>query len=417
MRLTMFSVDFLVSFGFMALLFLRQVYILKQPNKINYAPLMLAIGFISTILHFITYPDVAETAALVRESLFPLLISLILFLIMNIMHQTQQSELARNQEQFVKVLANELSQLKSFILELENRMSEAQKEDREAQEEIIEKFKGDLEALGTIQSNQMKFVEMFSDVERSLADVKKEYKYFSEVQVPELDSVVHKHIDILRVSEQEHYNNLKSMLQDANQSRFDLTDDIEGLKTNIDGIKNISNEIASSIIKHTLSQLSSVTRSYEAQINLLKSHSEGIKTLLSEDDAILSNIRSQSEILLKQMSLMNNKMSDFQNKQTEFSDVYKNIATLIGDIEAIKSDYVKAQSQLSSISSELLETKDKKVYEMKKNLDELSENLSNKINESLAKLHEHYHIASKDITQSVQVLAKKAQLHKGYGEN
>ncbi|MEJ2414825.1 MAG: hypothetical protein P8Y22_06120, partial [Sulfurimonas sp.] len=92
----MFSTDFLVSFGFMAILFLRQVYILKQPNKINYAPLMLAIGFIATILHFITYPINDELIVVVRESLFPLLVALILFIIMNIMHQTQQSELAKN---------------------------------------------------------------------------------------------------------------------------------------------------------------------------------------------------------------------------------------------------------------------------------------------------------------------------------
>ena len=36
--------------------------------------------------------------------------------------------------------------------------------------------------------------------------------------------------------------------------------------------------------------------------------------------------------------------------------------------------------------------------------------------ESLEKLHEHYHIAEEDITKSVQILTKKAQLKKGYGE-
>ncbi|WP_428738764.1 hypothetical protein [Sulfurimonas sp.] len=414
----MFSTDFLISFGFMAILFLRQVYILKQPNKINYAPLMIAIGFISTILHFITYPANDELIVVVRESLFPLLIALILFILMNIMHQTQQSELAKNQEQFVKVLAAELTQLKSFILELEKRMTLSSQEDRKAQEEIIEKFKNDLAALDKIQSNQMKFVDMFGDVESSLADVKKEYKYFSEVQLPELDGVVHKHIDILRVAEQDHYNNIKTILQDNLQNnKINVKQDIDELKQSIAGIKDISYEIANSIIKHTLTQLSGVTKSFEDQINLLKAHSEGIKTTLDEDDATLVSIRQQSELLLKQMSLMANKMSDFQMKQVEFNNVYKDVESLVSDIEAIKSDYVKAQSQLSSISTELLETKDKKVLEMKKSLDELSENLSTKIDESLEKLHEHYHIASKDITQSVQTLTKRAQFQKGYSDN
>lgn len=413
----MLSLDFLISFSFMALLFLRQVYILKQPNKINYAPLMLAIGFISTILHFITYPENGELAVIFRESLLPLLVSLILFIIMNIFHQTQQSAIAKNQENFVKVLAGELTELKSFILDLEKRMSQAQQEDRKAQEEIIAKFKNDLGALEKIQSNQMKFVDMFKDVENSLGDVKKEYKYFSEIQVPELDRVIHKHIDILRVAEQEHYNKLKTIVEESTANKVDVTQELAEMKESMEGMKNLSYEVANSIIKHTLSQLSGVTKSYEDQINLLKAHSEGIKTSLSEDDTILTNIRSQSELLLQQISLMSKKMLDFQAQQSEFGGVFKNIESLVDEIEAIKSDYVKAQSQLSSISTELLESKDEKVLEMKKSLDELSENLSNKVDESLEKLYEHYHIASKDITQSVQILAKKAQIQKGYGES
>lgn len=417
MEFFMLSLDFLISFSFMALLFLRQVYILKQPNKINYAPLMLAIGFISTILHFITYPENGELAVIFRESLLPLLVSLILFIIMNIFHQTQQSAIAKNQENFVKVLAGELTELKSFILDLEKRMSQAQQEDRKAQEEIIAKFKNDLGALEKIQSNQMKFVDMFKDVENSLGDVKKEYKYFSEIQVPELDRVIHKHIDILRVAEQEHYNKLKTIVEESTANKVDVTQELAEMKESMEGMKNLSYEVANSIIKHTLSQLSGVTKSYEDQINLLKAHSEGIKTSLSEDDTILTNIRSQSELLLQQISLMSKKMLDFQAQQSEFGGVFKNIESLVDEIEAIKSDYVKAQSQLSSISTELLESKDEKVLEMKKSLDELSENLSNKVDESLEKLYEHYHIASKDITQSVQILAKKAQIQKGYGES
>ena len=53
---------------------------------------------------------------------------------------------------------------------------------------------------------------------------------------------------------------------------------------------------------------------------------------------------------------------------------------------------------------------------MKEELEELSEKLSAKIDESLEKLHKHYHIASDDITQSVKLLAKKAQLQNGYGD-
>ena len=80
----MFANDLLLSFAFMAILFLRQIFILRQPNKINYAPLMVGIGLISSIVHFIIHPEVTDFVLLVRESLFPLLVSLLLYIVMNI---------------------------------------------------------------------------------------------------------------------------------------------------------------------------------------------------------------------------------------------------------------------------------------------------------------------------------------------
>ena len=122
----MFESDLLLAFAFMAVLFLRQIAILKRPNKINYAPLMIGIGAISTLVHFIIHPDTSNVILLFRESLFPLLVALLLYIVMNIMHQTQVSENARHQEEFSKVLVKELSELKEFILEIEEKMNHSQ---------------------------------------------------------------------------------------------------------------------------------------------------------------------------------------------------------------------------------------------------------------------------------------------------
>ena len=85
-------------------------------------------------------------------------------------------------------------------------------------------------------------------------------------------------------------------------------------------------------------------------------------------------------------------------------------------MEVIKADYVKAQAQLSFISSELKSSDDEQINAMRNQIESLSDTLTQKIDESLEKLHEHYHIADEDITQSVQILAKKAQLKSGYTE-
>lgn len=412
----MFDNDLLLAFAFMALLFLRQIVILKQPNKINYAPLMIGIGSISSVVHFIIQPDTSDVIHLLRESFFPLLVALLLFIVMNILHQTQQSEIARAQEDFTKVLVSEVSQLKSFILELENRMSSAQEDDRIVQEETRTKFKNDIKALDAIQINQMKFVDKFDEMQAWHKGVSKAFEYFSEVQMPELDTIVHKHIDILRVAEQDHYNKLTSLLQNAVESRYDMSEDIDELKLKLASMKDLSDDIAKAITKHTLQQLSGVTKSFENQILALKSHTESVETSLNEGENRLISIRNQSEMIMKQMILSSKKMDELEKQNSGLHDIYSSMKSLIGDVEAIKSDYVKAQSQLSHIAKEIEYTNGEQVSQMKSKIDALSETLSLKIDDSLEKLHKHYHIAGEDITKSVQMLSKRAQFHKGYGD-
>jgi DNA repair exonuclease SbcCD ATPase subunit len=412
----MFDSDLLLAFSFMALLFLRQVSILRQPNKINYAPLMVGIGAISSVVHFIIHPNSTDAILLLRESFFPLLVSLLLYIVMNILHQTQQSEQAKSQEEFAKSLISEISSLKQFMSELEERMQNSQKEDQKVQEEVRKKFQEDIKALDMIQVNQANFFKRFDEMEAWHQEVSDGFEHFTEVQLPELDNVVHKHIDILRVAEQDHYNQLKNTLSKAVDSRCDITDDIEELKKNLIGMKRVSDDIANNITKKTLEQLTGVTKAFEGQLITLKSHTESVKTSLLEGESTLSAIRQESEMIMKQMVLSSNKMDELSEKNSNLHDVYSVIKDVIKDIELIKSDYVKAQSQLSIISKEIANDKEEQIVLMQQQVQEISEKLSKKIDESLAKLHEHYHIAEEDITESVQLLAKRAQLKKGYGE-
>ena len=410
----MFNSDLLLAFTFMAILFLRQIVILKRPNKINYAPLMIGIGSIATLVHFIIHPETENMLLLLRESMFPLLVALLLYIVMNILHQTQISENARTQEEFTKVLVQEISDLKKFILEIETKMNTAQELERHTQEEIRTKFKEDIRALDTIQLNQATFIDKFENMESWHKEVSKGFEYFAEVQLPQLDNVVHKHIDILRVAEQDHYNKLTSLLETAVKSRGDMSEDIDELKMSINNIRTVSKEIAGSITKHTLQQLSGITKAFEDQIIALKSHTEGVTTSLYEGETTLEAIRTQSEMIMKQMVLSSTKMKELQGQNSELTDVYATLKEIIGDVEAVKSDYVKSQAQLSSISKELADSKDDQVLQMREKIDELSESVSKEIAESLEKLHEHYHIAGGEITQSVQMLAKRAQIKSGY---
>jgi len=412
----MFANDLLAAFGLMAILFLRQIVILKQPNKINYAPLMIGIGAVSSIVHFMIHPDTNDFVLLMRESLFPLLVAFILFIIMNILHQTQQSMHARTQDKFTTTLVQEISQLKSFILELEKRMDASQQDTIQTQEDIRNKFVDDIKALDTIQSNQEKFLEKFANVEKWQDDLKQSLNYFSEEQLPQLDDVVHKHIDILRISEQDHYNKLQDLLKKAVESRFDIADDIQELNAKIDSLKDVANDVSNAIVKESTQKLTAITKDFENEIMLLKSNAGVMLTSLSEGETTLLNIRSQSELIMKQMILSSKKMDELSQKNSGLIDIFSQVKFLLDDVEAIKSDYVKSQSQLSQLTKELQNNSDEELTKIADKLNKLSLELSQKIEKSLDELHQHYHIVGDDVSNRANLLAKKAQLQKGYSD-
>ena len=410
----MLDTDLLIAFLFMATLFLRQIYILKQPNKIDYAPLMVGVGAISSIIHFTIHTDITDITLLLRESFLPLLVSFIFYIIMNILHQTQQKESEKLQEDFSSIIARQVGELKEYMGELEVRMILSKEEDKKVQEELREKFKQDIKILDRVLQNQSNFLEKFSEMELWHKSVIKSFENFTKVQLPELDDVVHRHIDMLRVAEQDHFNKVKATLDRAVESRVDISQEIEEVKNSLSSMKTISENIAKSIIKHTISQLSGVTKAFEGQLVSLKSHTEGISTSLYESESRLSSIREQSEMIMKQMVLSSKKMDELQEQNSSLYNLYMSIKEVVAEIEVIKSDYVKAQSQLNSIVKDIDNKQEQDLQNMKESLESLIFVLSKRIDESLNKLHQHYHIASEDITQSVQILAKKAQVKSSY---
>lgn len=413
----MFSNDIIVSFIFMFILFLRQISILKQPNKINYAPLVVGIGIIGSIFHFIVHPEQQNFILLSREAAFPFLVSLLLFMVMNIMHQTVESEQKRVRHEFTKALIDQISQLKKYTSELEMKMNESQRSHVEAHQELRDKFKEDIKTLDSIKANQNIFLEMFDEMKVINVDVKKAFNNFTDVQMPSLDNVVHKHIDMIRISEQDHYNKLSSAIEEVVSSRSEVSKDLDEVKRSLLKIQGISKDISDSIVTNAISKMAGISKVFENQLSTLKSHSESLNTALYESESKIDTISKESEVLLQQMSLSSHKMEEMQEQSSVLNDVFSKLKPLISDIEVLKADYVKAQAQLSLLAHELRDSQEDDINSVKEQMEELIVILTGKIDNSLEKLHEHYHIANEDLSKSVQMLTKKAQIQKGYGDN
>lgn len=412
----MFDIDLLLAFAFMALLFLRQISILKEPNKINYSPLMIGIGAISGVLHFITTPQTADIIIVLKESFIPVLVSLLLYIVMNILHQTQQNEQAKFHTEFTKTLINQLAELKEFSQELEVKMILSQNDDKQSQEETRDRFKHDVKVLDAILVNQNKFLEKFEEMDKWHEHVTKSFENFTDVQLPSLDNVVHKHIDLIRVAEQDHFNKVKATLAKALESRGEIAEEIEKLKESLQVMSNVSQTIAKTIIRHTIDELSDITKPFEKEILSLKSHSEGLSTSLYESENKLSGIREQSELIMKQMILSSKKMNELETQNRGLHDIYATMRDLMKDIEVIKSEYVKSQSQLGMIIKDFRDSRDDEIGSIKEQMDSLRVALTAKVDNFLEKLDEHQHTTSEDISPSVKFLSKQAQLKNRYSE-
>lgn len=416
----MYDYDLVLSFLFMSLLFLRQISILKEDHKVNYSPLILTIGLIGSIIHFIISPEIVDLFSLFRESLIPFLISLLFYLVMNVMHQTQEAEKARQKDEFNISIVDNVSSLQDFMSQLDAKLAKYKEEDRIMQDETRKNFKDDMKSLDAIRVNQDIFTEKFNKMNIWHDEIVLKFTDFMEVKLPGIESISHEQLRVLKVSEQEHFNQLKLLFKESFEGNYDLGEEVELLKKDLKNINGLSDKIAKAIVTHTINELSNISKVFEKQIMLLKSNTESITTSLQEGENSLLHIRKESEIVMKQMSLSSSKMNEIQKHNDELKGIYTIITELIKELDMVKSDYIKSQTKLHIISNEIRLSENEQIEIMKEQINSmntqveiLSEKLSAKIEESLEKLHEHYHIAGDDITQSVQILAKKAQL-KGY---
>jgi uncharacterized coiled-coil DUF342 family protein len=146
----------------------------------------------------------------------------------------------------------------------------------------------------------------------------------------------------------------------------------------------------------------------------LKSHTESLSTTLLESENRLATIRTQSEMVMKQMLLSSKKMDELEKQNSGLHNLYTTLKAVAKELEGVMQEYLHAESQLTNFLAAFEQSKERELKEIKEGVDQLSENLLEKIEISLERLEKHYHTAGDDVTKNVQFLAKRAQLQKGY---
>jgi hypothetical protein len=409
----MFDLDLLITFAFMALLFLRQIAIFKQPNKINYSPLLLGVGAIGSMSHLLLHPDHSDFYILFREALLPMFFGLLLYIIMNILHQTQIGIESQQRTDILSRFAIEVEHIKKNIEASELRLKSLNMTEQEIKH-ILEKFSNiDFSSLKNIEENQQTFFQKFKVIFEQQHEVLKKFENFTEEKMPDVDAVIHRHIDMLRIAEQDHYNHIqKALLGIINENKI-LVESIATLEKTSSQILIPDAQIKEVVLK-TDRLLQQVVNDFERQMVSLRAQSEGIATAMAESDSLVGDIREQEELIMSQLVLSSTRMTEIHEQSIDIQNVYEPLSELMEKITEVKADYSSAKNQLHTLSEALQSVEEFQFEKMREHIERLSETLSSQIELSLENLHEHYNIAQKDITKTVQELSSKAKMTRSY---
>lgn len=401
------SIEIFISILVMALLFLRQVSILKNPYKISYTSIILVIGFTTAMLHFIISDG--ELVHLLKESLVAPLVALLLFSVINMLHQAQKNEQQRQKQEDIKHIDEELKYLRGSLEDLETRLLISINDDKTTKDESRDIFKQDFKMLDTLILNQNKIFERFDKLALWQDSLSKEFKNFAQKEIPSLDDIMHKHLSLLRSEESEHFEKIRHLFL---ENRLDARGVVDELKVIIANFSKISQSVSVGIISHISKDIKELVGSLESQLSFVANSADGINTALLEGHTRLNNIKNNSETVMRQMVLSSKKMGEIEKLAQKIEDITKNSNQIFEDLKASREDYERAsislKESIKSIQISNLEYKNS----LREELEVVVLQLNQKVDELVRKLQDEERLES--ISKDVQLLAKKAQFKNSY---
>jgi hypothetical protein len=409
----MISLDLLLTIFIMSLLFLRHISVYKDTHKINYIPVVLALGAVGGTFHFIL--STTMDINVIKESLLSLGLGIILSAIMSVISQTVSAMNNHNQQLKFAQMTDEIATLNESIVVLKDRLDLVAQMENSTHDQIRHVFKEEIDALNAIQSNQKLFVSKIESLLAQQQSSMEKFEEFTLSELPSLDNVVHRHIDLLRVAEQDHFNQLKNVVHASCDDQKEVNTQ---LKTLHDLMVQISHrELPDHTIAVLQKELDHIVHDFAHHIQTLGSKSESIVTTLLENDALLKGSRDQSELIMQQMVLSSKQMKEMTMHSRELSESLKPLSRLFTSAETLHDEFVNAKGRLSELIVTLESYEHHEYRAIRQSLEEVALVATSQMQLFIQNLQKAEYIPSIE-TKNIHELASKVKLHKSYlGEN
>jgi len=410
----MISLDLLLVILAMSLLFLRHTAVYKDPSKINYTPMVLALGFIGGLLHFILSGSMEIT--IIKESLLSVSVGILLSAIMSVMNQTVSVINAHEDRLRISQISEEVALLTS----LKERLDLITQMEGSTHDQIRHVFKEEFDALNVIQENQKLFIKKIESLLAQQQNAMGKFEEFTFTELPSLDNVVHRHIDMLRVAEQDHFLQLKNVARSSSDEQKEVHTQLNEIRDLL--LRMSHHQLPDHTITVLHKEMDRIVQDFSHHLQSLGAKSESIVTSLLENDALLQGSREQSELIMQQMVLSSKQMKEMTLHAKELSDSLKPLSHLFDSAETLHGEFIHAKGKLSELIVTLESYEHQEYRAIRQSLEQVAAEASAQIQlltQTLQKRDSHDRESSPMIeARSVQELASKVKLHRSYlGEN
>lgn len=408
----MFSIDLLVIIVIMSLLFLRHLWVHKDPNKINYTPVVLTLGLLGGVSHVMMGNFDATT---MRESLLSISVGLIFFAVMSVMTQTVVVVNGHKSRERIEAVGDEIAQLNFVMTSFQERLETLAQMENSTHEQLRNIFREEIEALNVIQSNQKLFVMKIEALLAQQQNTMEKFEDFTLSELPSLDNVVHRHIDLLRVAEQDHFNQLKNVVRLSCDEQKEVHLQLDELREIL--LKSTTHQNVEHTITVMQKELDRIVHEFARHIQMISTKSEAIMDELQEHGGIIKNSREESEMIMRQMVLSSKQMREISAQSKEISDLLKPLSQLFASTEALHQEFLHARESLNELMV-TLESHDRQDYRaMRQGLEEVAAHATAQMELFIQNIQKYEKMPLIE-TKNVQDLASKVKLQKSYlGEN
>jgi hypothetical protein len=342
-------------------------------------------------------------------------VGVLLSTIMSIMNQTVSVINAHKDRLHLHEIGERTTSLETSIATVKAHLEHIGQMEDSIHDQLRQIFKEEFETLNTIQTTQKIFISKIESLMAQQQNAMGKFEEFTLSELPSLDNVIHRHIDLLRVAEQDHFNQLKTIVGQSGDEQKEVLTQIQELRNLLIQMSHYQEP------EHTVTvlqkELDRIVNDFSHHLQTLGVKSESIVTSLLENDSLLRGSREQSELIMQQMVLSSKQMREITSHSKELSDSLAPLSSLFASAEILHSEFVLAKGKLSELIVTLESYERQEYRAIRKSLEEVAAEATAQMQlflQTLQTKESHPMIEAK----SVQELASKVKLHKSYlGEN